>query len=730
MSSAEHRLNTAKHAIAAAYLDALPEGTLGSIVLRDDQRRTVARARRSLARHGGCLIADDVGRGKTFVALALARAWTAPVVVAPAGLRETWLGAMAQARVPCQIVSHEALSRGHAPIAPFDGILVDESHHFRNVATRRYGMLADLASRVPIVMLSATPLQNRTRDLAAQIALFLGERAFAKSAEALATMLIRSEGAVEGMPELCAPEWIDIEGDDEEVLRRILDLPPPAPALDSGDAGALRLVTLVRAWASSRAALRTTLRRRMRSSTAIEQGLEVGRVPTRREARAWHGTEHAVQLGFAPLLIDARPTSAHTDAVRARLRDDIDATGAVLSALRFTDDPDHARVRALRAIRSRHPDARIIAFSEFAGTVAAYYAALSADAHVAMLTASEGRIASGRLARSEVLARFAPRAQQARAVPAHESVTLLLTTDLLSEGVNLQDASVIVHLDLPWNPARMAQRVGRARRPGGAAQIHVYALAPPARSSALLGTERLLRHKLTVATAVVGQGFEVLPMLTRSTVARAVERSARLTDAGSEGALIDRLARWIRDAPSGERSTPITAAVAATEAGWLAALDDGRLLACIDDVPDAGATVRRAAVLVDGDPRLPRDDELCAAFDCAKRWCAMELVVESCGLGDAPGPLHAAMERWVRSLARAIPRHQQVTATHGIARLRRSLAGPLPLGLERALAAVAARTRSLDEVVTLLPAAGSAERQPTATPRMVAMIVFGPESPR
>src|SRR5262249_4823210 len=40
----------------------------------------------------------------------------------------------------------------------------------------------------------------------------------------------------------------------------------------------------------------------------------------------------------------------------------------------------------------------------------------------------------------------------------------LLATDLLSEGLNLQDASRVVHYDLPWTPARLAQRVGRMDR--------------------------------------------------------------------------------------------------------------------------------------------------------------------------------------------------------------------------------------------------------------------------
>ena len=161
----------------------------------------------------------------------------------------------------------------------------------------------------------------------------------------------------------------------------------------------------------------------------------------------------------------------------------------------------------------RHRDVAVLAFSEYASTVRAYFAAMRADAGVGMLTASEARIASGRLSRDELLARFAPLAQGASAPHPRERVTLLLATDLLSEGVNLQDAAVVVHLDLPWNPARLAQRLGRIRRPGGASEVTSYLMAPPARSGLLLRAEVRLREKLAQAERTIGRGLDVLPAL-------------------------------------------------------------------------------------------------------------------------------------------------------------------------------------------------------------------------
>src|SRR6185312_16097211 len=84
---------------------------------------------------------------------------------------------------------------------------------------------------------------------------------------------------------------------------------------------------------------------------------------------------------------------------------------------------------------------------------------------VAALTAHGGRVAGGRISRREVLVQFTPHADGA-AVPTADHIRLLIATDVLSEGLDLQRASVVVHLDLPWNPARLEQRVGRVRRLG------------------------------------------------------------------------------------------------------------------------------------------------------------------------------------------------------------------------------------------------------------------------
>src|SRR5205823_6585690 len=110
---------------------------------------------------------------------------------------------------------------------------------------------------------------------------------------------------------------------------------------------------------------------------------------------------------------------------------------------------------------------------------------------VAAVTGERGWFGSEPAAREEVLRAFAPRAQGAP-LPARALETdVLIATDLLSEGLNLQDAVRVIHYDLPWSPARLAQRVGRIDRAGSPhAYIETMTFLPPPSLADALAIER------------------------------------------------------------------------------------------------------------------------------------------------------------------------------------------------------------------------------------------------
>src|SRR5206468_4439894 len=99
---------------------------------------------------------------------------------------------------------------------------------------------------------------------------------------------------------------------------------------------------------------------------------------------------------------------------------------------------------------------------------------------LAALAGEHGWLGADPATRRDVLRAFAPRAQGV-ATPARAlAADVLITTDVASEGLSLQAAARVVHYDLPWSPARLAQRVGRVDRLGSThAAVDTITLLPP-----------------------------------------------------------------------------------------------------------------------------------------------------------------------------------------------------------------------------------------------------------
>ncbi|MER3389269.1 MAG: helicase-related protein [Microcella sp.] len=132
-----------------------------------------------------------------------------------------------------------------------------------------------------------------------------------------------------------------------------------------------------------------------------------------------------------------------------------------------------------------------------------------------------GEYASGKtgginqVSRAKAIAGFAPRTAgqlDKEGLPIHpDDYDILLTTDVLAEGVNLQQAGRIVNYDLPWNPMRIVQRHGRVDRIGSEHdKIHLGVFFPTEHLDEFLNLENTLVRKLKQADAAVGTG-KVLP---------------------------------------------------------------------------------------------------------------------------------------------------------------------------------------------------------------------------
>ena len=88
---------------------------------------------------------------------------------------------------------------------------------------------------------------------------------------------------------------------------------------------------------------------------------------------------------------------------------------------------------------------------------------------------------------------------------------ILVTSDVLAEGVNLQQAGRMVNFDLPWNPMKLVQRHGRIDRIGSPhKRVFIDCFFPAENLDRLLGLEATLQRKIAYANAAVGVGT-VLP---------------------------------------------------------------------------------------------------------------------------------------------------------------------------------------------------------------------------
>ncbi|MGH7622695.1 MAG: SNF2-related protein, partial [Gemmatimonadaceae bacterium] len=387
---------------------------LGHITLRPHQRHAADRLYDLITADGGALLAERVGLGKTFTALAVAAALhERPLIVAPAALREMWRDAAARAGIDATLVSHEALSRG-VQVSPRGFMIIDEAHRVRSAGTRRYASIAALCARARVLLLSATPVQNRQSDLAAQLALFLGRRAWEAPEDELARHVVRGGFEPVSLPTLSGPHAIALVTPDA-CIDPLLALPPPVPARDESVAAALLTYGLLHQWTSSRAALVAALGRRRARGAALSSAIESGRRPSRAELAAWTHAGDSLQLAFSELIVDdGIEPDLELDALRLTLESHNAAVNDLLHALARSPDPDQERADVLRRVRAAHPGERVIAFCHYAETVNALRSAMRLDAGIAALTASGARVASGRIPRRDVIAQFTPDSARAR----------------------------------------------------------------------------------------------------------------------------------------------------------------------------------------------------------------------------------------------------------------------------------------------------------------------------
>ncbi len=569
------------------------------------QRDGVIGAIDKLQRFGGCIIADSVGLGKTFEALAVIKYHELRndrvLVLCPKKLRDNWTlykandrrNILAPDRLNYDVLNHTDLSRdgglsgdidlSHVNWGNYDLLVIDESHNFRNKAPHkeretRYDRLMNRLIRAgvktKVLMLSATPVNNRLADLKNQIAF-----ATEGNDTALVAHNIPSIEATVRQAQSQFNRWSDLAEEDRRPSRliemlgfdyfKLLDLltiarsrkhiekyygitetgrfperrKPLNIKADVDLAAEFRPIREInneirRLTLAAYAPLRYVLRHKQAAydekySTKIRGGESIFRQVDREESlvhllrvnilKRIESSVASFALTIQRQLKDVEHViariDAHDDDVEEVSIDDIDVDDAAFESLlvgrkvkvllhdvdrvRWRQDLEEDRKRlsallaaALQVIPSRDAklsdlrdvitrkmanplndtNRKVLIFTAFADTAEYLYKELApwaAKEHgiqSALVTGSgpnRTTLKSVRADLGSILAAFSPRSKERPVELAKEGeIDLLIGTDCISEGQNLQDCDFLINYDIHWNPVRIIQRFGRIDRIG------------------------------------------------------------------------------------------------------------------------------------------------------------------------------------------------------------------------------------------------------------------------
>jgi len=387
-----------------------------------------------------------------------------------------------------------------------DLVIIDEAHYLRNQETQTYRLGALLRPvALSMVMLSATPIQLRNRDLFNLLHLldedaFPYEWSFDSSLTANAPIVRLRDSVLAGSvdPEQFVSALDEALGgrffEDNEQLEFLRSNPPNAVLLESPRGRSELADQLDRINPLTKVVTRT-LKRDVHENK-VQREPQVLRVKLSQAEQTFYDLvtekvrDYCFDLdiaegfmltipqrqmascmaaacdGWLRKAADAEQTDAETvyeiygddEAKRGKKKSigplmreliSIVQTAGDATALREDDSKYRELRKNLKAYWKKYPDKKVVLFSFYKNTL--YYLAerLAEDGIV-------GLVLHGGMDKQELLTQFASEA----------GIKILLSSEVASEGVDLQFSSLLVNYDLPWNPAKIEQRIGRIDRIG------------------------------------------------------------------------------------------------------------------------------------------------------------------------------------------------------------------------------------------------------------------------
>ena len=573
------------------------------------QQDAVSTSMHIMGLHGGAIIADSTGLGKTNMGIEIIRQkildeGKKAMLVAPAQvLRSVWEEKLKEVDIAVrQMVSMESMGRENflddaRRYRNIDLVVIDESQNFRSKsAQRRLNLMRLLSVGRPkqVLLLTATPINNSLMDLYWQLSIITkGEDDYFWESTGIADLrrhmrdatnrdldagLGKIQQLLDAVMVRRTRSFIrDVYRDDEIDGRRItfpdheyrpikydlaglygnifgrlyddimsLTMAPYSPEKyntsltqeerDAHKARAhLQVVLLLKRFESSTEAVRTSIDSKIRMYEHVEKELRQGRLLrvgefntalARWRSREIDGESDADSTG------DDDPEGVFVRAVGGiaaekagpeyDVKEMLSETALDLNILRtLRDDMKSIQVdKKFEAVRDaiigdgalEKEGKKVLIFTEYTATARHLHKRLKGA-----LKGKEVLLIHGGTrpdARQDAIRRFAPLAnlpEGERLGEGEKEADVLVSTEVLSEGQNLQDCNYVVSYDLPWNPMRIVQRTGRVDRlTSRHGTVRTRACYPAEQLDSLLQLVGKLMEKIDTVDEVIGMDVEVL----------------------------------------------------------------------------------------------------------------------------------------------------------------------------------------------------------------------------
>jgi SNF2 family DNA or RNA helicase len=471
LAQLRHALHAHRLVGAESFTELLSMARLVGVERHGYQIETVHRVLRTL--RGRALLSDEVGLGKTIEALMVLLEYRVRgmanrvLVLAPPALVPQWVGELAtKAGIAARTTEREgdAVWRGDGVVVaslatarmqrnaasvqaePWDLVIVDEAHRVKRRGSSSWKLVDGLRSRF-LLLLTATPIETELEELY-QLVTLLKPGQFATPAA---------------------------------FRRRFVD---PASPTSPKNREALRELlgeVMVR---NTRASCGLKLPPRYVSTVVVEPDDSERALYAAAMAAVRSAVEPRVRRTAGLLLLEAGSSPAAVRGTLARIAAE-PAFAAILGAARIDDT---RKGRALLDIVRTGGAAQVLVFTRYRATARWLVELLAREriSHAAV---------HGELAGDEK--------QAALAAFRATEVQVLVSTDVGSEGHNLQHCHRLVNFDLPWNPMVIEQRIGRLHRFGQISEVEVFNLcARGSMEERILG---VLHDRVRLFELVVGE---------------------------------------------------------------------------------------------------------------------------------------------------------------------------------------------------------------------------------